>query len=158
VIAWKNSNYTVSNPVTVDAAHPFPSLELIQKSGKTISGRIVDAQDRGLAGLTLGLYYQPSAEHLFSDSGIITGPNGEFLIPEVNFDVPGTYRLSVLGRTEYKPVGTWEIRSDTPAKSAFKVVRPFSAPVSQNTPGTDSTEERLEGPTPPREKPAIAQF
>jgi beta-lactamase regulating signal transducer with metallopeptidase domain len=117
IVTWRGCNFTVSEPVTVDAAHPLVEVDLTRKPGMDVPGSLVDSQGKAVAPTMLTLDYRPAAGESVS-AAVSCDAQGHFVLAELNFDVPGEYELHT---GPDGPFASMRVTRDTPRPLRFVV-------------------------------------
>jgi beta-lactamase regulating signal transducer with metallopeptidase domain len=92
------STYVVSPSISIDTEHPIVNLDLHLAGHDNLRGKFVDENNRPIALKEVNLTYKPNEETSLAPSiAARTALDGTFAIPNMNFDVPGTYEVQLEG-------------------------------------------------------------
>jgi beta-lactamase regulating signal transducer with metallopeptidase domain len=86
-------NFTQSRPIAVTADMPLTNVELRRKPGVDLEVRVVNATGAPIPGVPLSLEYLPGESTSFSTLAGTTDGVGRFTLHDINFDVPGRYKI-----------------------------------------------------------------
>jgi|GEM_PF-6087206 len=96
LVLQKGVRFANSSPAPLSISAPVADLTIAFQPGTTVSGRLLDADKRPLAGAHLRLGYQmlePQPQMLENVAEIMTGPDGVFSFESINLDMPNSYWL-----------------------------------------------------------------
>lgn len=98
VIVNAAPSYFAIDPAVVDATHPIVERNLDLKiPGGALKGRFVDQDRQPIAYQEVILTYHPDEATECASHSATTGEDGSFVIPGVNFAVPGNYEVQLFG-------------------------------------------------------------
>ncbi len=96
VVLHNDANFVVSPPIKIDAEHPVVDYNLHRVSGTTVQGRLVDETGKPVVSEYMEVIYEPQSDQRYNSGDLIrTKDDGTFSIPNVNFDVPGIYKIGL---------------------------------------------------------------
>ena len=96
LVIQKGARFADSSPAPLTLTEPVADVVIAFKLGKTITGRLVNAEGHPLVGASLRLGYQslePQPTMLEDAAVTVTGSNGEFSFESINLDMPNRYWL-----------------------------------------------------------------
>lgn len=109
IILYSSTSFTVTPPIRIDEAHPVVEFDMHRVAGTTIKGRIVDQNGSPAAFVKLDFEWECQVSHsvntIVNGTVATTDRDGAFSIPNVNFDVPGSYKIMI---NDLPASGKWE--------------------------------------------------
>lgn len=117
IIACSGCNFSVSDPIELDSEHPLATIDVRRRRGTDVHGMVVteDGTPVSVSLLNLG----------FGDTTVLVpvDANGRFVLRNLNFDVPGTYRLAA---SEGQLLGAVQLTRNTAVPVVLVVKRPHA--------------------------------
>jgi len=107
IVVKHENTYVVSDAIALTTKEPIREVDMRLVEGVTVSGRVVDADGKGLqCQVSLNVSIQNSKTDSWGTGGsrIRTDKDGRFAIENVNPDVPGDYTLNVIVKPGYRPL------------------------------------------------------
>jgi len=101
VYTKRENQYAVSEPIQITEENPIHNITLQLREGQSFAGRVVDETGQGLAGIQYQLFYHTPWTGGSGGRTQITLPDGSFSFDDINFELPGTYSVSI------EPKDTW---------------------------------------------------
>lgn len=99
LVVSRGHRITTTSKVTLTSDNPAVESSLRFASGVRVSGQVLDATGKSVAGAKIRLGYQyikPQPTMLIPAGEQITGPNGEFVFEGVNLDMPNPWWLETV--------------------------------------------------------------
>ena len=93
--AGREASYVFTKPLPIDEKTPIHEIKLQFPPGETVRGQVLAADGTPIRGAAINMRLETTMDHNLSREAAVTGRQGEFEIPGMNPDVPGTYWLEV---------------------------------------------------------------
>ncbi len=95
IVVHRGPTYVLSTPVSLNERNPIQKMKLVVPEGTPVRVKVTDQKGKPVPGLRWDLNFSASWGYNSTSGGFWTDRDGWLIIPHVNFDAPGEYRVKL---------------------------------------------------------------
>ncbi len=103
VVAYRNAEFAMSEPIEVDEKKPSPEIELHFKEDVPLRGRVLSHDNEPIHGINVTLFCRITPNNNYGGGNVITDSEGRFIFESVTPDDLLSYQLRIEPKETYVP-------------------------------------------------------